>query len=358
MLDFGPQIPYSSELTLNQHDHHMTERIAKKIYDSLMSAEHILLIPHNNPDGDALGSVAACMQFLRREGKAHVAYCSSPIPDRMHFLPHTQYVTNDDSIWEDESIDCIVVFDSGDLRFAGVAKQIASLKQDPTIINIDHHVTNEEFGNLNLVMAKASSTTEILYHFFTYNGIELDSYIATCLLTGLVTDTDNFTNAATTMASLSIASNLISLGGDLNLIKGWMFRDKSVNSLKLWGTVLARLIHHPRLDIVYTYITQEDLEYHDVTEDEASGIANFLNSIKEGRAGLLLKELHDGKVKGSFRTTRDDVDVGEMALALGGGGHQKAAGFTIDGPLDHAKERVFEILKQARSSQDDQALVS
>ena len=324
----------------------MPHRIAKQIHTAIMQANRILLIPHRNPDGDALGSVASFMQFLRSIGKPHTAFCETPITSRLQYLPHLEYITSDASIWQDTSYDVVIVFDSGDLRYAGVDTHIQQSPIKRTIINIDHHPTNEHFGDLNLVIPTASSTTEILYHFFKYNNVTITSDIATCLLTGLVTDTDNFTNAATSITSFSIASDLISRGGNLNLIRGWVFKDKSVNALKLWGTVLSRLTKHEELDIVYTYLTQEDLAEHHVNEAEAEGLANFLNTIGDGRAGLILKEMPDGKQKGSFRTTHDHVDVSAFSLLFGGGGHKKAAGFTIYNTREQDFEAIFKAIKQ------------
>ena len=319
----------------------MPRRTAKRIFQAIQAANKVLLVPHKNPDGDTLGSVAAMMQYLRRIHKPHVAFCATDISPKLRFLPHIEYITEQADIWQDTDIDLIIVFDSGDLGYAGIDTHVASMAVTPTIVNIDHHNTNESFGDLNLVIAHASSTTEILYHFFLLNEVSIDADIATCLLTGLVTDTGNFTNAATTASSLDIAGDLIRRGGNLDLINGWIFRDKSLRSLRLWGAILNRIAKHDDLDIVYTYVTRKDLEEHNVSEHELEELANFLNSIEEGRAGMILKEKEDGTFKGSFRTTHDHVDVSAFAKLFGGGGHKKAAGFTVEGPLELALDTVF-----------------
>jgi len=115
--------------------------------------------------------------------------------------------------------------------------------------------------------------------------------------------------------------------------------------LKLWGIVLSRLKKHQEIDLVYTYLTQEDLDTYGVSESISDGISNFLNNLNDGEVCLLFKELPDNKIKGSFRTTKDNVDVSAIAKELGGGGHKKAAGFTIDGPLKEAARTVFELIK-------------
>lgn len=318
--------------------------VAKHIYNRIMAAEKIILVPHQNPDGDTLGSVTAFIEWLSRINKAHAAYCKTSISPKLQYLPHIEKVMQDTSIWTDPLVDLIIVFDSGDLRYAGVDDQIVKLPKKPIIINFDHHNTNEFFGDENMVNTQESSTTAVLYHFFMHNKIDIDATMATCLLTGLITDTDHFTNAATSTTSLLIGSKLMQRGGNVDIIKQWILKDKTVKGLQLWGTTLSRLVHHKHLDIVYTYVTQEDLKKHHVNEAEVEGIANFLNNLNEGRAGMILKELPDGKIKGSFRTTRDDTDVSRYAKHFGGGGHKKAAGFTVEGPIQDAITYIINAL--------------
>ncbi len=306
-----------------------------------MAAKHILVIPHQNPDGDALGSAGALMQWLTTLDKPHTAFCATLSSPRLTHLPHADRITTDHSIWQNPVFDTIIVVDSGDLRYAGVAAFIDTLALKPTIINFDHHATNEHFGTYNMVDSSMSSTTEMLYHFFRHNDVTIDTTMATSLLTGLMTDTDSFTNGATSHRSLAIGSELIKKGGSLEHIRHKIFQDKSVNTLKVWGNVLARLTKHEELDVVYTYLTREDLKQYDVKETDAEGIANFLNNLADGRAGMFLKELETGEYKGSFRTTRNDTDVSAWAKALGGGGHKKAAGFTVPGPIESAINTVF-----------------
>jgi len=147
------------------------------------------------------------------------------------------------------------------------------------------------------------------------------------------------------MHSLQIASDLIAKGGNINLIKELVFKDKSIGVLKLWGTILSRLAKHDTHEIVYSYVTQKDFTAHQVDESELEGLTNFMNNLSEGKAALILKELPGNQVKGSFRTTRDDVDVSAMAKALGGGGHKKAAGFTVEGNIDDALKQVWEMIE-------------
>jgi len=145
---------------------------------------------------------------------------------------------------------------------------------------------------------------------------------------------------------MNIASHLIHAGGNLNLINTKTIKNKNINTLKLWGTVLGRLEKHPELDITYTYINQTDLDEHSVEESESDGIANFLNRLDGSKITLILKETKSGKIKGSFRTTDNDTDVAALAKIFSGGGHKKAAGFTADGTVQSIWEKIIAELKK------------
>ncbi|MBI5229719.1 MAG: DHH family phosphoesterase [Candidatus Magasanikbacteria bacterium] len=309
---------------------------AQQINSALKQAEHVLIISHKNPDGDTLSSACALMQYLRTIEITHTAFCATAINPLMRFLPHIEYFVTDHALFERMQFDTIVVLDSGDLAYAGVAHLLSALSYEPTIINIDHHITNTRYGNHNLVIPDAASTTEVLYRFFKANHIALDTHIATCLMTGLITDTDHFSNPATSASALQTGADLLRAGANLNLIRGWTLRNHSIKSLKLWGRVFSRLTKNPEHDMAYTVITLEDQKEFSITDKDMEGIANFLNTIGEAKIALLLKEQENGTIKGSFRTTADEVDVAALAKSLGGGGHKKAAGFTVPGRLEES----------------------
>ena len=318
----------------------------KQIYNRILEANQILLVTHQNPDGDAIGSVSAMSHFLNTLQKSHHTYCVHNTPEKLKKYPHLIDIQNNIQVWSNENIDLILVLDCGDLKYAGVEDQIKNLTHSPFIINIDHHATNKKFGHINLVIDKAASTTEVLYHFFKKNNFSINKQISFSLLVGLMTDTENFTNPGTNSQSLLAASRLIENGANFNIVKNIFIQDKSIEVLKLWGDVFYRLNKHEATDIVYTYVTRQDLLEKNLTDNEVEGIANFLNNLGEGKACLVLKELGEGKIKGSFRTTRDDVDVSAMAQLFGGGGHKKASGFTMDGSIESSLIRVLEEIKK------------
>jgi phosphoesterase RecJ-like protein len=332
------------------------EHIAHHIYHIIKASRSILLIPHQKPDGDALGSTTGFAEWLTTEEKNYTIFCKTDYPKNFSYIPHTEEITTDPKIWEQTLFDTIVVFDSGDLRYAGVDELIQKHKErikkelgpsaELKIIDIDHHATNEMYGDANLVATHFSSTCEAVFQFLNLNGIAINANMATSLLTGIITDTDHFTNSATSSTALETASILMSKSGKHRHIKETIYNNASLQAFQLWGVVFERLNKNSEFDIICTYVTKEDLEKFSLTETESEGMANFMNAIAEGKAGLIIKEIETGKWKGSFRTTRDDVDVARIAKALGGGGHKKAAGFTVSGTREQVFEQIFQVIRE------------
>ena len=316
--------------------------IAKQIHKHITGAQTVALISHPNPDGDTLGSALAFAQYLLDRGKEVKIFCRTPVPDKFNFLHNIEMVSNDPTVFTE--VDTITVLDCGDLRYAGVSEMLKD--HEATIINIDHHATNEKFGEYNLVMDRWASTTEVVYNFFKVNNIRISPLMATALLTGLVTDTDNFTNGATSYTALTAASQLLRLGANWNIINRSLLQNKSIHLLKLWGIVLSRLHKPNNTDIAYTYLTNQDLIEHGADDADVEGISNFLNKLNDASISLFLKETEDGKIKGSFRTTQDNIDVAAMAKKLGGGGHKKAAGFTVEGTVETTIQKVLDLQTQ------------
>ena len=317
---------------------------AQKIHAHLMSAKRAIIVPHPNPDEDALGSASAVAEYLANHGRRADVYCATPVNPRLKYLPNTPRITNDTDVFFEPDVDTIIFVDCGDPRYAGVANVI---KNHPaTIINIDHHATNEHFGAHNLVMSRAAATAEILFNFFEYNRLTISRHMATNLLAGIITDTGNFTNAGTSPSAMAIAGELVRRGANYKLINYFTQKDKTFKLLRLWGLALSRLNRVEEHALVYTFLKREDFISLDLNDSDAEGLSDFMNNIDDAKILLTLKETLDGKIKGSFRTTVEDVDVSFLAKQLGGGGHKKAAGFTADGTIDEIIERILTLNKK------------
>ena len=307
-----------------------------RLHALVRNAKKILLVADGSPDGDSLGSSSGFLNWLLREGKTAQAFCAAPIPRSFSFLNGIHLFRNDAATFKEEW-DLIITFDAGDLRHCGVEQLLPQIKTPYTLVNIDHHATNARYGQLNLVYTDACSTCEVVYRFLTAEEIPLDPAIATSLLTGVLTDTSSFSNAATTSPGMDAASVLTAAGARTNEIYHHILQNKTVDGLRLWGLALSRLKYNKTYNMVTTYFFAKDLE--GAPEEAVEGVSNFLNaSCGEADTMLVLREFSNGTIKGSMRSAKRDIS--KVAKLLGGGGHKKAAGFTINGHLEETENGV------------------
>lgn len=319
-----------------QHTH---SHLFDKAHTAISSASSVLVVMHQHPDGDALGSALSLSHYLDATNKPHDLFCVHDAPEYFSFLPHIELIQTNPKLIIEGDHTLLISLDSGDLAYAGIHAHLGQrTKATRSIINIDHHATNTHYGDINIVDPTASSTSELLYHFFQHIEHPISQEIATLLLTGIIMDTGGFSNLATTSSSLTVASDLLARGARIWDIQSYTSKNKPISALKVWGTVLSRLQQHPS-GVVSTVLTQEDLKKHNATPEHVEGIANFLNSIEGARAIVLMSEIENGKIKVSLRSTQEHTDVSHFAQTFGGGGHIKASGFTIPGHIKRLDDR-------------------
>lgn len=308
------------------------ESVSRKIVDALLAAERVLIIADQRPDGDSIGSSTALYRWLTREGKNATLFYNGDLPKQFRFVDGFHDFTKAPEVF-DETYDAIVTVDGGDLLHIGVSELLPRAPKGYTLINIDHHSTNDYFGDLNLVDTKACSTCEVVYRMFEHCGIRFDDKIATSLLTGLCTDTGNFSNAATNPIGMDAAGKLCRHGARHSDILKHLVTNKSIPSVRLLGLALERLQYNEEHDMASTYFVKEDFDRLAVDEEDSRGVVEFLNATC-GHADtiMLLKDFRDGIVNGTFRSVNRDVS--KLAEALGGGGHKKAAGFRFPGRIE------------------------
>lgn len=291
------------------------------------------MICHIKPDGDSIGAMLSLGEALENMGKSVQMVCRDPIPLFFSFLGSVCKIKNDFLSGE---YDSIILVDNGDLNRTGFAARLLKINQKKIpIINIDHHRKNDlwKIASVNYSDEKAPSTTFLIYKLISGLQLEVSSKIATYLSLGLFTDTGGFQHSNTSPEVFQMMSFLLRKGADLNNIAGKISYEKTVPSLKLWGLALKRLVHNEKSGLIRSVITKEDIKNTEASEDDVSGLVNLMASIPEARIALLIYETLDGSIKGSLRTEKNDVDVSILANLLGGGGHKKAAGFTIAGQL-------------------------
>lgn len=308
----------------------------------LISNSHsILLTMHERMDGDDGGAVLAMSHALDATGNLTTRAIKHGVPPQLQFLPGSEYI--EDDINRDD-FDLIITFGCATLDRTG-SEKIQQL--NCPIINIDHHPDNTFFGNVNIVDKAKSSVAELVYDFFVWNGTTISKEIATCLLTGIITDTGSFKHSNTQSSTLEVAAKLMSKGALTENIITHTFRNKNPRILKAWGKAIENSYYDPIKQIIYSVVTEQDLQdIGKLPPASFEGFVETLNTVPEAKFALFLRQ--DGNIiKGSLRSGNEEpknVDVSRIAQLFGGGGHKQAAGFSVVGKLQKDEAGKWEVI--------------
>jgi phosphoesterase RecJ-like protein len=307
----------------------------------LRQAEKLLLTTHENPDGDALGSLLATHQVLTQLGKDALMFMAAdefPLPHEYRHMDFAGLVNDPPA---DVNERTIVFLDCGNID----RMPVDFLQRDNLhIVNIDHHHDNTRFGTVNLVVPHASCTAEIVYTISKELGAEITPEIADALYVALVTDTGRFMYENTTAEAHRLAADLIEAGVDVHQVYRRLYEDLPFGRLELLAKALSRVGRFDDGALTYTYLTREDYESTDSLETDSEGIVDHIRAVEGTAVAALIRELlSDDRVgvrKVSLRATDGRVDVSRIARAHGGGGHRQAAGFSTELPVDELVERL------------------
>ncbi|KPK91094.1 MAG: hypothetical protein AMJ88_14650 [Anaerolineae bacterium SM23_ 63] len=294
-------------------------------------ATSIAVVAHERPDGDAIGSLIALTLSLQNAGKQVASILADGVPNRFRFLPGT------DDVQRTFPTDCnlLIVLDCSDVERTGFEVEDLPRSVD---INVDHHPTNTHFGVVNIVDPHASATAEILFGLAEPLGLEIDSRVATNLLTGLVTDTIGFRTTNVTPQVLNVVARLIELGAPLSEIYERALNRRSIIVARYWGYGLLRLEQEDGL--VWTSLTLEDRQRVGYSGKDDADLINLLSTIDGAEVTVIFVEQSEGAVKVSWRS-RAGLNIAPLAEAFGGGGHHQAAGAMIAGDLEEVTKRVI-----------------
>lgn len=348
---------------------------------AIEGSERMLLIPHANVDPDGLSSALACYSIFKQLGKDCTVICPDTLPESLEFLPnfkHLQTSINTErqfvitldcaggmeidklryTVEENKvniivtpkkgtlkekdisffdagsSYDLLVVLDTADIGLLGsFYTDNIDLFQTTPILNVDHHISNTRFGQLQLIDSTAASATEVLYAWILSQPkwkTLLNDDIATLLLTGLITDTRSFQNPNTTPRSLEVAAQLLDLGARQQEIIQHIYKTKPLSTLKIWGRALNRIQMDTETGIVWAAVSHEDLTEMGATSKETAGLLDeLISTIPDADVHVLFTEIEEGGLKASMRSSVS-IDVNRAASRLfGGGGHARASGFKI-----------------------------
>ncbi len=374
--------------------------------EAFQNAERILIVPHANVDPDGLSSALACYSFFKSLGKECTVICPDTPPEMLKFLPgfselsqdvveNQQFVITLDTSHgievdklrytvEDHKVniivvpkngkfkkehvqilegmptfDLIVVVDTAELPLLGsIYTDHIDLFSEVPILNIDHHISNTQFGQVRMIDATAASATQVLYSWFTSQEnwkrlITPD--MATLLLTGLITDTRSFQNPNTTPRSLEVAAELLDLGARQQEIIQHVYKTKPLSTLKIWGRALNHIQIDPESRLVWSAISKEDMNEMGATSKETTGILDeLISTIPNADVYILFTELEGGGLKASLRSTQA-IDVSRLAArTYGGGGHARASGFSVK-KFGNFQLQVVECIQKVREEMQRQA---
>lgn len=310
--------------------------------EAIHQSRTIVLACHVNPDGDALGSMLGLALALISLGKTPVCLSEDGVPQILKFLPGAEMIrrTSDRA-----SFDLALVVDSGDLPRVGQTIQ-PIIGRAKCVVDIDHHVTAGAFGDIRVLNARAASTAEIVYALLLTLQTPITPEIATCLFTGIITDTGSFRFQNVTPNTLQVAAALLEAGAPPAFISENVFENRTFAATRLLGYALASLSQTAEGRIVWARITAADFAEIGATDQDTEGIVSSVRGVRDTEVGILFREMAGGGIRVSLRS-RDTVNVAEIAAQFGGGGHRMASGCTVNLPLAEAEAAVLAAVSAA-----------
>jgi phosphoesterase RecJ-like protein len=321
-------------------DEALTEQI-KAAAGAVADAKSVAVTCHVNPDGDALGSALGFALAAAKAGKEVVVSFGEPfvLADSFSFLPVEVFVPPDQFPTAPE---VMITFDVADRERLGELSVPAGAAE--TLIVVDHHITNEGFGHIDIIDPGAAATAVLAFDLIQELGWEIDADIASCLHVGLVTDTGRFQYSTTTAEVFRMAADLVESGADPYLIGRMVFENAPFAYLAVAAAVQRRAKLEAELSLVWSVLHDDDLAEAGLAPEEVEGLIDYIRIAREADVAVLLKQTPEG-TKASLRS-RAVVDVGSLALAFGGGGHARAAGFTSNGDPKETIEQIRGYLRE------------
>ncbi len=285
----------------------------------------ILIFPHVLPDGDTLGSAIGMYHLIKDFNKTGYIVLDDDIPSNLLFL----FEENKDIIIslkeaKEMKYELVIIVDTGEPKLIG--DRISLLSSSIPTISIDHHITNQNFADLNIVEPEASSTGELIYKILDYFKVELDAFAAQGLYAAIVTDTGNFRYSNTRPYTFEVCKSLVEKGFDFNRLNVEIFQNKSFEKLWLLNKIFDTLSLHFEGKCAVVKLSEALKNQLALKEYDTDGVVEYVRDIKGVEVVVFIKYMDQDEYKISMRS-KNDFDVSEVAVALGGGGHKKAAGF-------------------------------
>ena len=316
--------------------------VPDEVVERLRSAKRVLTICHENPEADALGSALAVAMLVEAHGGVATPVCADPMPPMYKFLAGMERFRREPDPALD--YDLIVVADCGELeRIGPVLETHRALFERVPVLDIDHHISNPRFGEIDWVDPKSSATCEMVTLLALRLGVPLtagNGILATALAAGVVMDTGNFQHSNTTPRTLVVAAALREAGAPLSELARRLYRSKPNSQLVLFGRVLSRMESDMDGRLVWSTLELADLAAVGAGPEQSEGLVDMLAQSETAEAAILFKEAN-GEMRVSVRTREGGVDATQLTGVFGGGGHARAAGATIKLPPEEARRTLL-----------------
>ncbi len=328
----------------NSETNRLMSDARQQISELLRSQSTFLVLTHYRPDGDAVGSQLALLLLLKGLGKTVEAWNDDDVPAKFRFLPHSDLITRPPA--EPKDFDVVIAIDTSTWQRVGTAAQ--RIRNRKHFINIDHHVSNETFADINWVVPEAPASGQIAFDLIKGGGFPLTREIATCLFAAISTDTGSFSYGNTSAASLRVAAELVDTGINVGEICRRVYESYPYGRLMLLQKVLARLQLTDQKRIAYMWITNAMFEESGAKREDTEGLIDYARAIEGVIVALLFEELPEaGKFRVSLRSKHPKVDVNSIACRFGGGGHHAAAGARLSGEPHEIERNVLAAVSEA-----------
>lgn len=307
----------------------------REVLNEIGRRDRFLLTSHARPDGDAVGSVLACWQILRRLGKEAQVVMADPVPVIYRPLPFADSIVQAREIHNRFDAAIILECDSVQrTRLEGLDGRF--------LINIDHHSSGRPFAHVNWIDPHACATAEMVYRLARQAGVPISPEIATCLYTAVLTDTGSFSFVGTNEHTFALARELVLCGADPARIAQGVYFSHPTSKMRLLGAALSNL--HREGNVTWMWVTRELIARCEASDEDCEGLVNYALAIEGVQVSIFFRELADHRYRVSLRS-KGEVNVAKVAEHFGGGGHDCASGCSIDGPLSVAVARIMEQLR-------------
>ncbi|NLW24740.1 MAG: bifunctional oligoribonuclease/PAP phosphatase NrnA [Clostridia bacterium] len=314
----------------------------QRIMEVILQTKEVAIFSHYHPDGDTLGSQIALALGLEQKGINTKMINKDPFPSTFKFLADWQRIKPLEQFFE--LPDTLIFLDCATLERSGYAD--SSLYRGKLTINIDHHISNDNFANLNWVDSTAAATSELIYDLLGLLQVKIDSEIATALYTGISTDTGSFLYENTTPTTHRVAADLINRGADVNALRKNYYESVSTGKLQLLKFALNNLCFTCNNQVVWIIIDEKTFQEAEATDADAEGLINYLKNIAGIEVAMVFRIYPDQRTKVSFRS-KNWFDVNKIASLFGGGGHPRAAGCLLNSNLGESVSKVIKVVEES-----------